>query len=223
MLEWKGLYLPEGEKHLQEWMQKVGHMRDGKHTYQYHKYEVALQYTKQRRLAIDIGAHAGLWSRVMVLDFEKLLAFEPVPEHAECWRKNLSGVENAELRQVALGTREGVVQMHTRTKGSSGDTSVACPGQDANAATAVPLHMLDVYGLQDVDFIKIDNEGYEYYGLCGAVKTLLRCKPTVIVEQKPGMAQRFGLRETQAVEFLQELGAKLRTGIQGDYILSWDK
>ncbi len=222
MIEWKGLYLPDGETHLQEWMEKVGHKIDGKHTYQYHKYQAAIEYVKQKRMAVDIGAHAGLWTRVMALDFEHVTAFEPVLEHRSCWAKNVGTATNATLIGCALGMRHGTVQMHTRTVGSSGDTSVACPGQEPNAAKAVPMRTLDYYGLSDVDFIKIDNEGFEYYVLRGAIQTLVRCRPVVIVEQKPGMASRHGLKDLQAVEVLQSLGAKLRQQISGDYILSWD-
>lgn len=223
MVEYKGLYLPEGEKHLQQWMDTVGHTRDGKPTYQYHKYAAALEYVKEFRCAVDVGAHVGLWSRVMALDFSTLVAFEPVPEHVRCWRKNLKDAANADLFAVALGARTGIVQMHTRTPGSSGDTSIALPGQSPNAAPAVPMHKLDDYFLEHIDFFKVDNEGYELFVVRGAAKTLLRCKPVIVIEQKPGMGQRFGYGDTAAVEYLESLGAILHKEISGDYILSWEK
>ena len=81
---------------------------------------------------------------------------------------------------------------------------------------------LDSFDLQDVDFIKLDCEGYELFALRGAEETLKRCRPCVIVEQKPNRAQRFGLPQTGAVDYLQSLGAKLRAKMAGDYILSFD-
>ncbi len=231
MIEYKGIYLPEGETHLIEWMETVAARPDaakfhpiigGKPTYQAHKYMAALKYCRQRRVAVDVGAHAGLWSRIMALDFQQLVAFEPVAEHVKCWHKNLETAHNARLYRVACGEKRQIVSMHTRTPGSSGDTSVARSEDEPNAAERVSMVLLDDYGLKNVDFLKIDNEGYELYGLRGAEATLLRCRPVVIVEQKPGMAQRFGLPERGAVEYLQSLGAKLREGIQGDYVLSWD-
>ena len=39
--------------------------------------------------------------------------------------------------------------------------------------------------------------------------------------QKPGKARKFGLGDTEAVDFLIGLGATLRDEIGGDYILSW--
>jgi len=222
MDNYRGLYLPNGESHLTHWMDVDGHTRDGKPTYQYKKYQAALAHVKTRGRALDIGAHVGLWSRVMALDFDEVLAFEPVPAHIECWKANMKHASNARLYETALGRRAGVVQMHQPELGSSGGARVAYPGDIPNAAQSVDMQLLDDYLLDYIDFLKIDNEGYEYYVLRGAIATLKRCKPVIIVEQKPGMAQRFGLEETEAVSFLKGLGATLHQEIQGDYILSWN-
>lgn len=208
-----GVWLPDGEQHLVDWMLKRGEIVDGKLTYQYHKLVAALGYVKQFRTAIDIGAHCGLWSTHLVKRFDTLHAFEPVAAHRECFNANVEGY-NALLYAVALGAAPGRVSMKTAPS-SSGDTTVT-EGDD------VLLMTLDSYDLQDVDFIKLDCEGYELFALRGAEQTLLRCKPAICVEQKPGKAQQFGLEETEAVDWLQSLGAKVRQVLSGDYILSWD-
>ena len=85
------------------------------------------------------------------------------------------------------------------------------------------MNRLDDFNFQNVDFIKIDCEGYEYFVLRGAEKTLLQNKPCIIVEQKPetGM-EKYGIGITDGVKYLESLGAKRRASIQGDYILSWE-
>lgn len=95
---------------------------------------------------------------------------------------------------------------------SSGDTRI-----DLNGEPDTPLETLDSFDLQDVDLIKIDCEGGELFVLQGAFETLKRCKPVVVVEQKPGKAQQFGLPETGAVAYLQKLGAQLRLTMSGDF------
>lgn len=220
MIDYRGLKLPDGETHLIEWMDRVKQYRDGKPTYQLSKYNAALAHVRHRGVAVDVGAHVGLWSRVMALDFERVIGFEPVPAHIECWRANLAGAENATLHEIALGDRRGTASLHTRTPGSCGDTSIARDSEPANAAHDVPMAMLDDFGLE-VDFLKIDNEGYEYFVVLGGEETIRRCKPVVIVEQKPGMAQRFGLEETQAVSLLESWGARQVGCISGDYIVAW--
>lgn len=213
MKNYKGLWLPDGETHLTAWMDERNELVDGKPTYQYHKLQAALGFVKQFRGAVDVGAHCGLWSMHLAKRFETLHAFEPVKAHRDCWERNLEGLGGL-LYGFALGEAEGKVAI--RTSGhSSGDSWVDGEGE-------IPMRRLDDFALGDIDFIKLDCEGYELFALRGAEQTLVRCRPCVIVEQKPGRAQKFNLAETAAVDYLQGLGAKLRKVIAGDYILSWD-
>lgn len=212
MQQWRGLWLPEHERHLIDWMTKVNHVVDGKPTYQHHKLQKALAYVKAWRTAVDVGAHCGLWSSHLARRFLHVHAFEPVALHRECFRHNVAGA--VELHDCALGEREGSVSIHTAPS-SSGDSWV-------DGAGDIPMRTLDSFELHDVDFMKLDCEGYEVFALRGALETLKRCRPCVIVEQKPGRAQKWGLKETEAVDTLQSLGAVLRATMSGDYILSWD-
>lgn len=220
MKKFDAWWFPDHEKHLQKWMTDVNRRVDGRLTYQYGKYADALAWCRARRVAIDIGAHVGLWSYFMAQDFKNLVAFEPCALHRECWYKNLVDFRkdekaNALVFECALGAAPGHVAIETRTPGSSGDTGVAGDGD-------IEMRTLDSFRFDVVDFIKIDCEGYEAHVLHGAVETLKRCKPCVIVEQKRDMAEKYGLEKMEAVKFLQGLGAKLRAETSGDYILSWD-
>lgn len=215
-----GWYFPDGEVHLPEWMRAAKQVRNGVLQYQFNKYREVLKYCKDRKLAIDVGGHVGQWSRNMVEDFLDVAAFEPVPAYAECWRANLAGYDNAELFPIALGAAPGVVSLKCGTPGSHGDTFVA-PRDEANIAFDVVMGTIDQFELEP-DLIKIDCEGYELFVLQGGEKTIRACKPCVIVEQKPGKGQGFGLKETAAVDLLLSWGARQRSVISGDYILSWD-
>jgi FkbM family methyltransferase len=221
MTEYKGMMLPDGETHLIDWMRIDGRLREGRATYQLHKYEAALRRVPagRRRHAVDVGAHVGLWTRVMALDFARVTAFEPMPTHLECLRANLASTPNVTVRPHALGEAPGMVRIATRTPGSSGDTGVALLAQAGGVE--VPLFRLDDLGLEDVDLLKVDNEGYEYFVVKGGQEMIRRCRPVVIVEQKPGMGQRYGLRERQAVEALEALGMRLLDSMSGDFILGW--
>ena len=215
-----GWYLPDREKHLQDWMLRVKKPLGDRLTYQRHKYEAALKHVKTRRVAVDIGAHVGLWSWQMAHDFETVIAFEPMPEHIECFEMNMRFRDNFRLHACALGPEAGEATLRTRTDDSSGDTGVEPGGGEGHRAE---MHTLDSFKLRRIDFLKIDCEGYELFVLQGAAQTLLRCKPVIIVEQKPetGMEDRYGVGTTDAVKFLQSLGAKPVKAIQGDYIMRW--
>lgn len=214
----RGIWLPAGELHLTQWMDEVNHLVDGKPTYQYSKLEAALGWVRNWRVAVDVGAHCGLWSMHLVKRFSEVHAFEPVQAHRECLMRNIRGADGTDaklrLHACALGERTGSVSIHTAAS-SSGDSWVSGDGP-------IPMKTLDHYALGNVDFIKLDCEGYELFALRGAEETLRHCRPCVIVEQKPGRARKFGLPEAGAVVYLQGLGAKLRKVISGDYIMSWD-
>jgi len=204
---------PDHEAHLQKWMTDMDCRKHGRLTYQAHKYAEAVHHTPSRRTAIDVGAHVGLWSFLMAHDFERVQCFEPMAAHAECWRVNMADMKNAKLYDVALGAAPGLVSMQT-TEGSSGDTRIAGDGD-------IVMRTIDSYAFDDVDFIKIDCEGYELRVLEGAIQTLERCKPTVVVEQKRDMSERFGITQLAAVELLKDIGAFQITEMGGDHILRW--
>lgn len=203
-----GLWLPAHESHLTYY---AAQGKFGEWTYQAHKMIAALEFCRNARVAVDIGGHCGLWSKELTKVFNHVHAFEPVELHRECYERNVGG--HYTLHACALGEGEGRVSIHT-TDGSSGDSYVKGYGD-------IPLRTLDGFGLADVDFMKLDCEGYELYALRGGKETILRCRPVVIVEQKPGRAQKWGLKETEAVDFLEGLGMKLQKEIAGDFILTW--
>lgn len=217
--EW---WFPDKEAHLQEWMEQVGSIKFGRLTYQGHKYYGATLncHPDKRRVAIDVGAHVGLWSWLMAHDFEKVKCFEPVKVHAECWRKNMEPVKNCVLYENALGANRGYVRLANYTADSSGDTRVnnECT---VGGPDYIPMETIDSYGFEDVDFIKVDCEGYELRVLQGAEETLLRCKPVVIVEQKGTMSENFCIPPMAAVEYLKGLGFTHISDVGGDYILGW--
>lgn len=212
MKSFQGIWFPDHETHLQQWMAKAGEIVDGKGTYQIKKLRTAVGLCKQRRTAVDIGGHVGLWSMQLTKLFDHVHAFEPVEAHRECFIKNvLDAGGNAILHALALGEKEGSVSIHTTTT-SSGDSWVKGDGD-------IPMITLDSLALDEVDFMKLDCEGYELFALRGAADTIARCKPVIIVEQKPGRAQKFGLPETGAVTFLEGLGYKLAKEMSGDYLM----
>ena len=87
----------------------------------------------------------------------------------------------------------------------------------------VQMVTLDEFNFTEVDFLKIDCEGFEVFVLRGAIETLKRNKPVIIVEQKPetGMEKNYGIGTKDAVKFLQSLGAVQAMELAGDHIMLW--
>jgi FkbM family methyltransferase len=217
MFQHQGVFLPDGERHFPEWMDKNGEIVDGRGTYQIKKWRACLPWIKDWRRAVDVGAHDGFWTTQMAQRFVKVEAFEPVEAMRECFSQNVGARINVNLYALALGAEAGVVEMAYDPADSGGTHVKRVTG------VGIPLATLDSFGFADVDFVKIDCEGYEHNVLIGAKETLLRCKPCVIVEQKPHkLGPNFGIEGAPACDYLRDLGAYMRTAISGDYVFAWD-
>lgn len=228
MIVHQGVYLPDGETHLVGWMNKAGELVDGKGTYQIKKLRAALSYVKSFRTAVDAGAHCGLWSMQLDKQFYSVHAFEPVAAHRECFLNNTKSIEVADgeddpiqydsewirLHPCALGDHEDMIKITTEPT-SSGDSRVDGKG-------SVPMHTLDSFNLQDVDFIKIDTEGFELFVIKGAEETIKRCRPVMVVEQKGHGMKYFGFKQEEGVDLLKSWGmVPMQPPMSGDWIMGW--
>lgn len=196
-------------------MDKNGELVDGKGTYQIRKLRAALARCREFRVAVDVGAHVGLWSMQLAKKFSRVEAFEPVQVFRDCFIRNAmqpAGVGVIALHEYALGAAPGKVRM-AYDPADSGGTHVGGDGD-------IEMRTLDSFELQNVDFIKIDCEGYEHHVLEGARETLKRCMPTIIVEQKPHkLGPNFGIKGRPAVDLLLGLGYQVATEMSGDFIM----
>jgi FkbM family methyltransferase len=213
MIQCNGIWLPDHEQHLIPHIEKSP-VVDGAGTYQYHKLEMALGHVRQFRRAVDVGGHVGTWARVLATRFEAVEAFEPMPAHRECFVENVTA-PNVNLYACALGAAESEVNMTTYA-GNSGHSHVADNGE-----IRAQMRTLDSFAFRDVDFLKIDTEGYELEVLRGAVRTLKRCKPVIIVEQKADNGRRYGYDDRAALPFLHAMGARVVAERARDYVLVW--
>lgn len=213
-----GVYLPDKENYLPKDI-VVSPYFAGAGTVQFKKFQRAFVEIRNWRHAVDIGANCGIWTRVMARCFERVTCFEPNPEcHEAFWANNpCKNGSFIQLHKVALGNVEGETKLNTVTEKSTAFSRI--DGTDGDVA--VIIRTLDSYELEDVDFIKIDVEGYEHLIVKGALDTIKRCRPVMIVEQKPDNAERHGLKQYGAVNLLKKLGMKEAAQISGDFIMVW--
>lgn len=216
-----GVWLPADETHLVDMLDarkvRVLRLPDDRPCYQRHKYLALLDLlpADRRRVFVDVGAHVGLWSMQAECDFAQVIAFEPVALHAEIFPHNVRGRQpRVRLHRVALGVEAGRVSLGSHGA-STGDTHVTGDGD-------IPMVTLDAYDLQTVDAMKIDVEGFELPVVRGAVETLLRCRPLVVIEQKAKERDNFGSEHQEALRYLKTLGMiEVRPEITGDHFLGW--
>ena len=210
-----GWWLPEEDQHFEGYFSQSVQVGD-KRLYQAQHIDRCFHHIKNRKhTAIDVGGHCGFWSFYLGVNFKKVYAFEPVEIFRECFKKNIPH-ENVELLPVALGNENGFVSMNVELE-NTGATHVS---NKIDGLNKVELKKLDDYEFTDIDFIKIDVEGYENQVVLGAKETLLRNKPIIIVEQK-GFSDRFNETQFEAIDTLKSYGAKVIDQVVKDYILSW--
>ncbi len=164
----------------------------------------ALSLFEGGRVAIDGGANVGAYTRVMLERFETVHAFEPAPDTFEALKMNIHdwGLDDrVHLYQAALSDKEDMVRLQGKFAHRSVTRRVVGKGD----IHAIPI---DALGLQELDFLKLDLEGYEYRALLGARETLIRTRPYVLFEDKEHKRDLYGDTEG-AHEFLNSLGAKL--------------
>jgi FkbM family methyltransferase len=210
--EVRGIWLPDDDEHLAaEIMRPINPLVGGRGTYQLNKYRAALEHVSGRRHAVDVGANVGLWSRVMALDFDFVTAIEPLAEHRACFMRN---VPHARFWPVAVGSVAGPARANV-PRGHASAAFIDGEGQD------VDLVPLDSLGLGQIDFLKMDIEGYEFEALQGGERSIRGARPVIIIEQKPGQAERYGRGQWDAVELLKSWGMCEAKVIGGDHILVW--
>lgn len=171
---------------------------------------------KQRRTAVDAGAHIGLWSRNLSPHFERVMAFEPERANAECFLENVKGLRNVYLAGFALGDQAGRASVSMPKGGNSGMWRLVPPLEDTDKVCQV--QPLDAGQLTDVDLIKIDTEGFEGRVIRGARCTIAASKPVIVFEHNGLGPKYYGANWVDPIPELKALGYRLRFNWRKDQV-----
>jgi FkbM family methyltransferase len=138
--------------------------------------------------AIDIGANIGIYSYYFSKFCKRIESFEPVYFFTNDLREYIKNNKNINLHSTGLSNQNGNFEIYTPLiKGGKrldvGLTSLSKPTDTKNfITTKIDLKKLDDYNFSGVELIKIDVEGHEYEVIDGAQKTILKCKPIILIE-----------------------------------------
>ena len=135
---------------------------------------------------VDVGANTGIYSAIALQRRRWVAAFEPVPEEAARLHRMIG--TRGIVHQVALSDRCGKAILHMPYAEHAGAVTTRS-SLEANVDTDLPhrdieveVATLDSFGLSEIAFIKIDVEGHELSVLKGAVETINRSRPNLLVE-----------------------------------------
>lgn len=127
-------------------------------------------------------------------DERTVWAFEPNPENYRCAQITvlINNLENVRLHNAGLGEAPGVLNMRTRDdRGVSlGGKSHLLDGETFNPLTDEQVHIVTVDSVvgnsRPVSIIQLDVEDHEKAALAGALQTIKRCLPIIILEVRRG-------------------------------------
>lgn len=149
-----------------------------------------------KRNAIDIGCRDGEYTRYLTKDFDHVFCFD--------YRRRKLFHKNVDLDKIthfkcALGEENKVIKV-------SGGGSITTNKIPQEKWYDEQLHTLDSFEIDNVDYIKIDVDGFELRVLQGAQSIIEKYSPLLVLEQENG--------EDSSIKFCNALGYK---------VLAWDK
>lgn len=159
-----------------------------------------LKYLKNKNVCVQAGGHCGRMVLELKKHFKTIYTFEPNPTMHTCLCMNIPD-PNVFKIQACIGNEHKMVGMVKNGNWGDGGNFVQGNGN-------IPMLLIDDLALNECDFIQLDLEGYEYYALLGAEKTIDKFRPLLCVERGWGEAHT-GISEEKTSEFLDKYNYEL--------------
>jgi FkbM family methyltransferase len=149
------------------------------------------KYIQPDSIVIECGCHIGTHT-VKLASLSKLLyGFEPMPETYDILQKNINvnQLDNVILYKKGVSNKSGSTKYSWISDGNPGgsglcDNPMGKPNwiETTSKDIDVELVTIDSLALDKVDFMKIDVEGYETLAIEGAMNTIQKCRPVIVME-----------------------------------------
>jgi FkbM family methyltransferase len=159
-------------------------------------------------VCIDVGANFGQYAVRLARTVGAaghVHCFEPHPYNRRVLRSVLGwrGIRNVTVYPLAAGERQQELCLATLDDNTA-ETHIAPEGL---RATGVALDdWAEQVGLERLDFLKIDAEGYEAHVLAGAQRLLARFRPAILCEVNADAERRYGTHPAVVFELLVGAG-----------------
>lgn len=131
------------------------------------------KYVNSFDTAVQAGGNTGFYTAQYAAMFDTVYTFEPDYLNFQCMSMNLTE-QNIIKLQACVGDTHGLVGLNIVDR-NRGENSV-------NGTGIYPMLTIDDLSLNSCNLIHLDIEGYELYAIKGAVHTIVKYKPTVVLE-----------------------------------------
>lgn len=178
---------------------------------------------------IDLGANIGYYALMeaqIIGDGGRVYCIEPEPENVRMLRENIrvnSHGRRCIVIQCAVGDRDGIAEFQlsgfSNRHGMSKRRYYGTKNNDAaSSVIQVPMVTIDTFMEQnslvpnDIQFIRMDIEGYEVMAFQGMKKLLEASTPLkVFIEFHPKYYNEWGWTFAQLLDFLESYGLVVRS------------
>lgn len=177
-----------------------------------------IPFLKTSRVFFDIGANIGYFSFLAEATHPQLsiYSFEPLPKNISSIKKNieLNKSKNITLIEKCISDQNGSIEFTIPPIGECGWGRIAYKELFDNQKILRPTQTLDSfcneYSIPQVDFIKMDIEGFEFHVLRGA-ENLLQQKnaPHLCIEMNEYCFKDMGIDIHEVFLFLKDKNYKL--------------
>lgn len=190
-------YIPDEEKqdHILSAYEKGG--------WQLEHLDTFLKHCDKFDNFIDAGTHIGSWSIHASKFFKNVYSFEPYKPNFECLELNTKNYKNIHCYNLALSNKNEFVTLGDDENYDNHTSGKAIRNRENGDTKCVTLDSLNL----NVDFYKLDVEGYEYFALQGSIDTIKRCNPLIMIEYKERIIKRW-CEPKLLLKFLNDLGYK---------------
>lgn len=141
----------------------------------YNIYNIKDFTPKKDQVVIDVGVYYGdsaiWWAKFFNAN---VIAFEPNKKVFDIMQEN-----------IKLNNLENKITAYNVALGNGKEQSYTLQGQmfaKSNSGERIETKRLDDFSFNQIDILKIDVEGFEYEVLEGAVNTITKFKPKIILE-----------------------------------------
>ena len=168
-----------------------------------------------KRTCIDAGASYGWFTVPFSNIFHSVKAFEPRKDVFHCFIENTKDIDNIKGWDIACGDENKICYMNYHEKTG---LSRIMPNKTDNPVTQKTI---DSFNFTDVDFIKLDVEGHEHNALLGAIETIKKYKPLLMVEIHCTRQEgNFNYRQS-IFKLLKSLGYEIKDVRASDFIFEY--
>lgn len=175
--------------------------------------DAAIGFCKKRYLVVQAGGNAGVWPLYLSERFGTVITFEPDPITYQCLEENCSGKMNVFPHWAALGNKRQKVSMDY----PEGLRNMGAARVFPDERGTIRMLALDDRPFPTLDLLQLDTEGTEPLIILGALDTIRRHKPVIMLEDK-GLSKDYGYLQGWPENLLGSEGYKHVASINRDVI-----